>query len=337
MAARRQPEEAPREHVRLQRSWWFWGVEYTLAGNNLWRADIPAVRGATGEDKKPGDAAVKALTKACEIIATRHPRLHPIDREVVVRHRLPQTRRGCCGRCDLCGALFAPPGAPGCQPGTPEGWPSRCASPKEAKGRKKTAKRRSRCAGCERPYEPMPKPHQTPEGQYDFTSLPEDDDPDFAEPVFPAQPGDRKWTEAPRATSIANKPLVRKERRLHLKLLPWYGLAPKKRSDCAGVQRPCVFVTCRYNLYLDENPETGSIRLNFPHLDPTQMVDSCAMDIAERGGIPLEDLGVMLNVTLEGASQVVDKALAEARFKVDEDRLWDELGETIDRLHGEEE
>ncbi|HZJ54956.1 MAG TPA: DNA-binding protein, partial [Myxococcaceae bacterium] len=39
---------------------------------------------------------------------------------------------------------------------------------------------------------------------------------------------------------------------------------PRTRADCINGPRPCLFVSCKHNLYLDVNPETGSIKLNFP-------------------------------------------------------------------------
>ena len=39
---------------------------------------------------------------------------------------------------------------------------------------------------------------------------------------------------------------------------------PRTRADCVNGPRPCLFVSCKHNLYLDVNPETGSIKLNFP-------------------------------------------------------------------------
>ena len=38
---------------------------------------------------------------------------------------------------------------------------------------------------------------------------------------------------------------------------------PKLRSECATGPRPCLFVSCKYHLYLDVNPRTGSVKLNF--------------------------------------------------------------------------
>lgn len=85
---------------------------------------------------------------------------------------------------------------------------------------------------------------------------------------------------------------------------------PKTRGDCARVPRPCPYVACKHNLYLDVS-ETGSIILNFPHLEPGQMVpeQSCSLDLAERGAMTLEDIAVVTNLTRERIRQVELKAL----------------------------
>jgi hypothetical protein len=71
-----------------------------------------------------------------------------------------------------------------------------------------------------------------------------------------------------------------------------------------------VFVACKQSLYLDVS-ETGSIILNFPHLEPGQMPAdrSCALDLAERGAMTLEDIAVVTNLTRERIRQIELKAL----------------------------
>lgn len=85
---------------------------------------------------------------------------------------------------------------------------------------------------------------------------------------------------------------------------------PKTRGDCAQVPRPCPYVACKYSLYLDVS-ETGSIILNFPHLAPGQMPadQSCALDLADRGAMTLEDIAVVTNLTRERIRQVELRAL----------------------------
>ena len=81
-------------------------------------------------------------------------------------------------------------------------------------------------------------------------------------------------------------------------------LRPQTRHDCANALRPCPWVSCKFHLYLDVNPETGSIKLNFPDLEVWEMADTCALDVADRGGITLEEVGEILNLTRERIRQV---------------------------------
>lgn len=85
---------------------------------------------------------------------------------------------------------------------------------------------------------------------------------------------------------------------------------PHTRGDCAQIPRPCPYVACKYSLYLDVSP-TGSIILNFPHLEPGQMPAerSCALDLAERGPMTLEYIAVVTNLTRERIRQIELKAL----------------------------
>lgn len=97
--------------------------------------------------------------------------------------------------------------------------------------------------------------------------------------------------------------LARRYRRL-----PLAELRPKTRGDCQQSCRPCVWVGCSYNLYLDVT-RSGSIHLNFPHLEPGQMTASCALDIADQGGATLEEVGALYNVTMEKARQDEKEAI----------------------------
>ncbi len=63
------------------------------------------------------------------------------------------------------------------------------------------------------------------------------------------------------------------------------------------------------------NPKNGSIKVNFPELEPGEMVEtrSCALDVADRGPQRLEDIGPMLNVTRERARQIEEEASRKLR------------------------
>lgn len=88
---------------------------------------------------------------------------------------------------------------------------------------------------------------------------------------------------------------------------------PHHRSECVNGVRPCPFVTCKHHLYLDVNPDTGSIKLNFPDLEVWEMKETCALDVADRGGITLEEVGEILNLTRERIRQVEVKGLERLR------------------------
>jgi len=66
---------------------------------------------------------------------------------------------------------------------------------------------------------------------------------------------------------------------------------PKTRAECLDGARPCPFVSCQHHLFLDVSPRTGAIKLNFPDLEVWEMTETCALDVADRGGTTLEEVG----------------------------------------------
>ena len=86
---------------------------------------------------------------------------------------------------------------------------------------------------------------------------------------------------------------------------------PRTRLECFRLPRPCPFVGCRFNLFLDVT-HNGSIKLNFPDLEPWQMPpgSSCVLDVvARRGSISLDKIGPLMNLTRERIRQLQDQAL----------------------------
>jgi hypothetical protein len=119
----------------------------------------------------------------------------------------------------------------------------------------------------------------------------------------------------PRSMTIAMKRLTREEMRQGAMLAQFMDYdRPKTRCQCANGVRPCPFVSCKHHLYLDVNPETGSIKLNFPHLEVWEMEETCALDVAERGGITLEEVGEILNLTRERIRQVEVRGLLKLKM-----------------------
>lgn len=96
---------------------------------------------------------------------------------------------------------------------------------------------------------------------------------------------------------------------------------PRVRAECVDGHRPCPFVSCRYNLFLDVHPTRGSIKLNFPDREPDEMGESCALDVADRGGQTLEQVGAAMNVTRERLRQLEVEACERIEKRVGRDRL----------------
>lgn len=87
-------------------------------------------------------------------------------------------------------------------------------------------------------------------------------------------------------------------------------LRPKTRAECEDGPRPCPHVSCRHHLFLDVSAKTGAIKLNFPDLEVWELAVSCALDVADGGGVTLEDAGAILNLTRERIRQLELKALS---------------------------
>jgi len=83
---------------------------------------------------------------------------------------------------------------------------------------------------------------------------------------------------------------------------------PRTRADCCHEARPCPFVGCRYNLFLDVS-ETHGIKLNHPDKTPGEVVESCALDCADRGGMTLDEVSRTLNMSRERVRQIEQAAL----------------------------
>jgi hypothetical protein len=73
---------------------------------------------------------------------------------------------------------------------------------------------------------------------------------------------------------------------------------------------PCPYVSCKYHLYLDVSPSTGSIQFNFPDREPDELEHTCALRVAESGGVTLEGVGATINVTRERVRQIETRSLA---------------------------
>lgn len=87
---------------------------------------------------------------------------------------------------------------------------------------------------------------------------------------------------------------------------------PATRAACASAERPCPFVSCSHHLYL-EATTSGKIRLRFPDLEPWELTESCALDVADRQGSSAEEVAGVLNLTRERVRQLEVAALEKLR------------------------
>jgi hypothetical protein len=87
---------------------------------------------------------------------------------------------------------------------------------------------------------------------------------------------------------------------------------PRTRGDCEGGQRPCPWISCRHHLYLTVGP-TGAIKLSFPHLEVWEMPETCSLDVADRRGETLEEVGGTMNLTRARIEQVEAEVLERLR------------------------
>jgi len=129
----------------------------------------------------------------------------------------------------------------------------------------------------------------------------------------------RKRTRA-RSRTIALRRLTREEIRRKEELEGFEYEKPMARSECRHGLRPCPFVSCKYHLYLDVK-ESGAIKLNFPDLEVWELEETCALDVAERGGVTLEEVGEILNLTRERIRQLEVRGLMKMRMHPDSDEL----------------
>ncbi len=146
----------------------------------------------------------------------------------------------------------------------------------------------------------------------------------LGEPGSEERRGRRKRRSRARARTISIRRLSKAELNRGKELYPesdyW---KPTSRSECKEMERPCPFVSCKYHLYIDVHPVRGSIKLNFPDVEIWEMTETCALDVADRGGITLEEVGEIMNLTRERVRQVETAGLARLQEYRDVDRLKD--------------
>lgn len=130
-----------------------------------------------------------------------------------------------------------------------------------------------------------------------------------------------------RARTISVKRLAKRDLERGRMLYPEHEHAdtprPKRRLECVNEARragePCPFVSCKHHLYLDVSEKTGSIKINFPDIEVWDMPETCALDVADRGGLTLDEVGEALNLTRERVRQLENRGIAKLLVALDEE------------------
>ena len=96
---------------------------------------------------------------------------------------------------------------------------------------------------------------------------------------------------------------------------------PLVRGDClaggSNAARPCPWVSCAQHLALSVDEDNGNVKVTLPGADMEPnldaMRDTCALDVADRGGETLDEVGAATNLTRERIRQLEAVALRALR------------------------
>lgn len=87
-------------------------------------------------------------------------------------------------------------------------------------------------------------------------------------------------------------------------------MKPTYRNSCLSFPRPCCFITCSFHmLWAFHSHELKNL---FTHSDDDivnhlfSLKATCVLDIADKGGVTLEEIAIVLDVSRERIRQIID-------------------------------
>jgi hypothetical protein len=91
---------------------------------------------------------------------------------------------------------------------------------------------------------------------------------------------------------------------------------PRTRADCVNGPRPCLYLSCKYHLYLDVT-RAGTIKSGWPTTDPWDIPETCALDVADRGGHTNAAIGRLMGIVRARVEQIERQACRRLKELVD--------------------
>lgn len=91
----------------------------------------------------------------------------------------------------------------------------------------------------------------------------------------------------------------------------WALKPPRTRGECetggANEERPCPWIRCKHHLFIEVS-HRGTIEV-----DVSTLKNTCVLDIADDGGMTLEEIGSMVGLTRERIRQLEEQGLRKMR------------------------
>jgi len=105
---------------------------------------------------------------------------------------------------------------------------------------------------------------------------------------------------------------------------------PRTRGDCIAGPRPCPWAGCRHSLVLlNVSEKSGRIKER-DEADLDALTETCALDVADDGGLGVQEVGALFRMTHQNVAVTVQRAVVKLRPLLSRDLLdgWSNTSET---------